>query len=399
MKRLVILGSTGSVGITTLKIVQNYPKLFTIKALVAGKNFQLLTKQCNQFHPNWAVMYDTQAAKELKIRLKDLNLKTQVLVGEQAACELSSLDDIDQVIAAMVGSVGVRPIISALRSGKQVLLANKESLVMCGRFFMEAISSSKTQLLPIDSEHSSIFQILPKKIQKKLGVESLEKHGIKGIILTGSGGPFRTVPLQQLLHITPEQACSHPIWKMGKKISVDSATMMNKGLEYIEASWLFNTTKQQLEIVIHPQSVIHAMVRYIDGSIIANLGYPDMQIPISYAMSWPKRINTTTIPLDFSSINQLNFTIPDFHRYPCLKLAIQAHNQGQAATITLNAANDIAVDAFLKKLISFPAITALNKMALESFSCNNPKNIEEVIAIDFLARKHINNLLPRFTIL
>ncbi|WWO95966.1 MAG: 1-deoxy-D-xylulose-5-phosphate reductoisomerase [Candidatus Dasytiphilus stammeri] len=400
MKRLTILGSTGSVGTTTLKIVEDNPHLFTIKALVAGKNIQLMTEQCKQFNPLWAAMEDERSAKELQRRLQYLNLQTKVLVGEKAACELSSLEDIDQVMAAMVGSIGLLPIMSAILAGKQVLLANKEALVMSGHFFMEAISSSeKAQLLPVDSEHSAIFQILPQKIQNKLGVEDLFNHGIKDIILTGSGGPFRTLPLEHWSHITPEQACNHPTWKMGPKISVDSATMMNKGFEYIEASWLFNATPRQIEIVIHPQSVIHSMVRYIDGSIMAQLASPDMKLPIAYAMAWPKRINTRVIPLDFLSINQLNFMPPDFNRYPCLKLAMEAYNQGLVATIILNAANEMAVGEFLKQKVPFISIPAINQYALESFSCQDPKNVEEVIAIDHLVRKHIKNFLPRFTVL
>ncbi|WWO98884.1 MAG: 1-deoxy-D-xylulose-5-phosphate reductoisomerase [Candidatus Dasytiphilus stammeri] len=398
MKNLTILGSTGSIGTNTLKIVSENPHLFKVKALVAGCNVDLMTKQCHLFKPDWAALFDKQSAQLLQNRLQEMNTNTKVLAGEEAACELASLDDVDQVMSALVGVVGLRPTIAAIKAGKQVLLANKESLVTSGRFFMEAVCTAKVPLLPVDSEHNAIFQSLPSIIQNQLGNISLINNGIQSIILTGSGGPFRNLSISEFKKITPEQACTHPNWKMGKKISVDSATMMNKGLEYIEAHWLFNASPEQLEILIHPQSIIHSMVRYIDGSVLAQLGFPDMKIPIAHAMAWPTRIHNTVMPLDFTKLKELTFFKPDLKRYPCLKLAIEACKKGQLATIILNAANEIAVNAFLNKKIPFTAIPAINSSALEYFYSKNqePTNIEEVIEVDRLIRISIKELLSSF---
>ncbi|WWO95482.1 MAG: 1-deoxy-D-xylulose-5-phosphate reductoisomerase [Candidatus Dasytiphilus stammeri] len=397
MKKLTILGSTGSIGTTTLKIVSEHPRKFQVKALVAGHNVDIMAKQCGLFKPEWAALFDKQAAQLLKQRLQDMKVSTKVLAGEKAACELACLDEVDQVISALLGSVGLRPTMAAIKAGKQVLLANKESLVTAGRFFMEAIDAAKVQLLPIDSEHNAIFQVLPLRIKKQLGKASLKKHGVKSIILTGSGGPFLNLSLSEFNKITPEQACAHPNWKMGKKISVDSATLMNKGLEYIEAHWLFNASDKQLEIIIHPQSLIHSMVRYTDGMILSAISSPDMKIPIAYSMGWPTRVQNKVIHLDFTKMNHFTFLPPNLERYPCLKLAIEAcHQKGQLASIILNAANEIAVNAFLDRKISFTDIPSINSLALQNISCQEPQDIEEVIEVDKLVRIKINELLPSF---
>ncbi|CAO95940.1 1-deoxy-D-xylulose-5-phosphate reductoisomerase [Erwinia tasmaniensis] len=396
MKQLTILGSTGSIGTSTLAVVRANPQLFAVKALVAGRNVELMTGQCLEFRPAYAAMSDKRAAEELRLRLKDLNVATEVLSGEQAACDLAALDDVDQVMAAIVGAAGLLPTLAAIRAGKKVLLANKESLVTCGRLFLEAVSASKAQLLPIDSEHNAIFQSLPASLQQQLGYASLENNGIESIILTGSGGPFRDTPLVELPHMTPDQACAHPNWSMGRKISVDSATMMNKGLEYIEARWLFNATDAQMEVILHPQSVIHSMVRYRDGSVIAQLGSPDMRTPIAHAMAWPQRVESGVQPLDFTRMSAMTFAQPDYTRYPCLKLAMDASKAGQAATTTLNAANEIAVAAFLASEIRFTDIAALNVAVLDTLSCQEPQNVDAVIAIDREARAAAQALLPRF---
>ncbi|MBK0001237.1 1-deoxy-D-xylulose-5-phosphate reductoisomerase [Erwinia sp. S38] len=397
MKQLTILGSTGSIGTSTLAVIRANPHLFSVRALVAGRNVELMVEQCLEFRPTYAAMSDEQAAIELRLRLQSLNVKTEVLSGEQAACDLASLDDVDQVMAAIVGAAGLLPTLAAIRAGKQVLLANKEALVTCGRLFLDAVSASKAQLLPIDSEHNAIFQSLPASLQQQLGYASLEENGIDSIILTGSGGPFRDTPLAELRHVTPDQACAHPNWSMGRKISVDSATMMNKGLEYIEARWLFNATDAQMEVILHPQSVIHSMVRYRDGSVIAQLGSPDMRTPIAHAMAWPERVNSGAPPLDFTRMKALTFAEPDYVRYPCLKLAIDASLAGQAATTALNAANEIAVAAFLASQIRFTDIAALNVAVLEKLSSQEPQSVEAVLAIDREARALATSLVPRFS--
>lgn len=397
MKQLTILGSTGSIGTSTLAVVRANPHLFAVKALVAGRNVERMAEQCLTFRPEWAAMSDEQSASALRIRLKSMNVATEVLSGEQAACDLASLDEVDQVMAAIVGAAGLMPTLAAIRAGKQVLLANKESLVTCGQLFLEAVSASKAQLLPVDSEHNAIFQSLPSSLQQQLGYASLEDNGIDSIILTGSGGPFRETPLADLAHMTPDQACAHPNWSMGRKISVDSATMMNKGLEYIEARWLFNATDAQMEVILHPQSVIHSMVRYRDGSVLAQLGSPDMRTPIAHVMAWPDRVQSGATPLDFARMGAMTFAEPDYARYPCLKLAIDACKAGQSATTALNAANEIAVAAFLDAQIRFTDIAAVNMTVLETLSCAEPTSVEAVLEIDRQARAAAAACLPRFS--
>ncbi|WP_260514893.1 1-deoxy-D-xylulose-5-phosphate reductoisomerase [Serratia fonticola] len=393
MKQLTILGSTGSVGTSTLAVVRENPDLFAIKALVAGRNVAVMAQQCIEFRPSYAAMADEQAANELRAVLAENGVKTDVLAGEKAACELAALDDVDQVTAAIVGAAGLLPTLAAIRAGKQVLLANKESLVTCGRLFMDAVQKSQAQLLPLDSEHNAIFQSLPESIQRQLGYSSLEAHGVSRIVLTGSGGPFRTTPMEQFATMTPDQACAHPNWSMGRKISVDSATMMNKGLEYIEARWLFNASAEQMEVILHPQSVIHSMVRYADGSVLAQLGTPDMRTPIAHAMAYPQRVHSGVAALDFCRIGALTFSEPERERYPCLYLAIEAFDAGQAATTALNAANEIAVAAFLQQQIRFTDISAVNQKVVECMALPEPTSIEMVLEIDRQAREVAGGLV------
>lgn len=387
MKQLTLLGSTGSIGCSTLDVVRHNPETFAVTALVAGKNVARMVEQCLEFTPRYAVMDDDVSAHQLKSALAQHGSHTEVLSGQQAACDMAALDEVDQVMAAIVGAAGLLPTLAAIRAGKTVLLANKESLVTCGRLFMEAVQHSGAQLLPVDSEHNAIFQSLPQPFQHNLGYADLEQNGVMSILLTGSGGPFRETPLSELAAMTPDQACRHPNWSMGRKISVDSATMMNKGLEYIEARWLFNASADQMEVLIHPQSVIHSMVRYQDGSVLAQLGEPDMRTPIAHTMAWPNRVVSGAKPLDFSKLSALTFCAPDYDRYPCLKLAMDAFEQGQAATTALNAANEVTVAAFLDSAIRFTDIAALNLSVLEKMDLREPQSIDDVLAVDKLARE------------
>ena len=396
MKHLTLLGSTGSIGCSTLDVVRHNPDRFSITALVAGKNVPRMVEQCLEFAPRFAVMDDEASARQLKAELQQQGCPTQVMSGQQAACEMAALDDVDQVMAAIVGAAGLVPTLAAIRAGKTVLLANKESLVTCGRLFMDAVKESGAQLLPVDSEHNAIFQSLPETIQQNLGYADLEQNGVSSILLTGSGGPFRETPMSELATMTPDQACRHPNWSMGRKISVDSATMMNKGLEYIEARWLFNASARQMEVLIHPQSVIHSMVRYQDGSVLAQLGEPDMRTPIAHTMAWPERVPSGANALDFCKLSALSFAAPDYDRYPCLKLAIDAFAQGQAATTALNAANEVTVSAFLASAIRFTDIAALNLSVLEQMVLSEPQSIDDVLAVDRLARDVAQKQVTRF---
>ena len=387
MKKIVILGSTGSIGKSTLSVIQNNPSDYQIFALVGGKNVELMAAQCVLFQPQFVALDDENAATQLKVYLSTLNIKTQVLAGQKAICELASYPEVDMVMAAIVGAAGLWPTLSAVKAGKHVLLANKESLVTCGQIFIDEARKSGAKLLPVDSEHNAIFQSLPAEAQNKIGFCPLAELGVSKIILTGSGGPFRTKLLNEFDAITPAQAVAHPNWSMGKKISVDSATMMNKGLEYIEARWLFNATAEEMEIIIHPQSIIHSMVRYIDGSVIAQMGNPDMCTPIAHSMAYPDRINAGVPPLDFFKLKELTFIEPDFERYPNLKLAIDAFDAGQYATTAMNAANEITVDAFLNEQIRFTDIVNVNRSVIENIAPIDIQEIDDVLHIDKLARE------------
>ena len=387
MKKIVILGSTGSIGKSTLSVIQNNPSDYQIFALVGGKNVELMAAQCVLFQPQFVALDDENAATQLKVYLSTLNIKTQVLAGQKAICELASHPEVDMVMAAIVGAAGLLPTLSAVKAGKRVLLANKEALVTCGQIFIDEAKKSGAKLLPVDSEHNAIFQSLPAEAQNKIGFCPLAELGVSKIILTGSGGPFRTKPLNEFDAITPAQAVAHPNWSMGKKISVDSATMMNKGLEYIEARWLFNATAEEMEIIIHPQSIIHSMVRYIDGSVIAQMGNPDMCTPIAHSIAYPDRINAGVPLLDFFKLKELTFIEPDFERYPNLKVAIDAFAAGQYATTAMNAANEIAVDAFLNKQIRFTDIVNVNRSVVENMAPIDIQEIDDVLHIDKLARE------------
>lgn len=397
MKQLTVLGSTGSIGCNTLDVVRHNRERFAVTALVAGKNVERMVEQCLEFAPRYAVMDDAQSANAVKQVLHDHGSRTEVLSGQQAACDVAALDEVDQVMAAIVGAAGLVPTLAAIRAGKTILLANKESLVTCGRLFLEAVKQHNAQLLPVDSEHNAIFQSLPQSFQSDLGYADLAQHGVSSILLTGSGGPFRETPIHELSAMTPDQACRHPNWSMGRKISVDSATMMNKGLEYIEARWLFNASAQQMEVLIHPQSVIHSMVRYQDGSVLAQLGEPDMRTPIANTMAWPQRVVSGAKPLDFCKMGALSFSEPDYARYPCLKLAMDAFEQGQAATTALNAANEISVAAFLDGQIGFTDIAALNLAVLERLDLSEPQSVDEVLMIDASAREMATTQAKYFT--
>ncbi|AGH38679.1 1-deoxy-D-xylulose 5-phosphate reductoisomerase [Bibersteinia trehalosi USDA-ARS-USMARC-188] len=387
MKKLVILGSTGSIGKSTLSVVKHNPEKYAVFALVGGKNVALMTEQAVQFRPEFVAMDDENAAKQLAQNLKQANVNCEVVAGQKAICELAAHPEVDQVMAAIVGAAGLLPTLSAVQAGKTVLLANKESLVTCGQLFIDEAKKSGAKLLPVDSEHNAIFQSLPPEAQEKVGFCPLAELGVSKIILTGSGGPFRIKPLAEFSAITPEQAVAHPNWSMGKKISVDSATMMNKGLEYIEARWLFNASADEMEIIIHPQSIIHSMVRYIDGSVIAQMGNPDMRTPIAHTMAYPDRIHAGVAPLDFFQLKELTFIEPDFVRYPNLKLAMDAFTEGQYATTAMNAANEVAVDAFLNGRIRFTDIVAVNRATVENITPIAVREIADVLHIDKLARE------------
>ncbi|MBT0726247.1 1-deoxy-D-xylulose-5-phosphate reductoisomerase [Rosenbergiella australiborealis] len=386
MQRLTILGSTGSIGTNTLDVVRKNPELYEVSALVGGKNVALMAEQCAEFRPSSVAMADEAAASELRERLTALKLNIDVSSGIQAACDLAELPDVHQVMSAIVGASGLLPTLSAIKASKRVLLANKESLVTCGQLFMDAVERHNACLVPVDSEHNAIFQSLPEALQHQLGYGDLNEHGVDSIILTGSGGPFREVPVHELASKTPDQACAHPNWTMGRKISVDSATMMNKGLEYIEARWLFNARRSQMEVILHPQSVIHSMVRYRDGSVIAQLGTPDMKTPIAHSLAWPHRIPTGGKTLDFTKLAPLSFEQPDFQRYPCLALAIAACDKGQSFTTALNAANEVAVAAFLEGRILFTDIARVNTDVLDRISMIEPRCIDDVLDIDAKSR-------------
>ncbi len=386
MKQITVLGSTGSIGCSTLDVIRHNPQDYRVVALVAGQNVSRMLEQCLEFRPHFAVLDDATCAQRLREALKQHGATTEVLHGQQAACDMAALPEVTQVMAAIVGAAGLQPTLAAIRAGKQVLLANKESLVTCGRLFMEAVREHGAQLLPVDSEHNAIFQSLPVSIQQPLGFGSLADNGVESIILTGSGGPFRDTPIHELAGMTPERACIHPNWSMGRKISVDSATMMNKGLEYIEARWLFNASAEQMEVLIHPQSVIHSMVRYRDGSVLAQLGVPDMRTPIAHTLAWPQRIISGASRLDFCKLGSLSFAEPDYARYPCLKLAIDAFANGQAATTALNAANEVAVAAFLAERIGFTDISRVNQAVLDELNLAEPDSVEQVIEVDARAR-------------
>ncbi|EPS8829268.1 1-deoxy-D-xylulose-5-phosphate reductoisomerase [Vibrio parahaemolyticus] len=390
MQKLTILGATGSIGASTLKVVEQNPELFSVVALAAGTNVEKMVALCRQWQPKFAVMADKAAAVALQSEIHTISPNTEVLGGVDALCHVASLEEVDSVMAAIVGAAGLLPTMAAVKAGKRVLLANKEALVMSGQLFIDAVEQYGAELLPVDSEHNAIFQCLPQQVQTNLGRCNLDEHGISSILLTGSGGPFRYADIADLDSVTPAQAIAHPNWSMGPKISVDSATMMNKGLEYIEAKWLFNAARDQLKVIIHPQSVIHSMVQYRDGSVLAQMGEPDMATPIALTMSYPSRVDAGVKPLDFTQVGELTFLQPDFARYPCLKLAIDACYEGQHATTALNAANEVAVDAFLNNRLGFTDIAPINELVLHKItaSCKpeNANSLESLLELDRMSR-------------
>ncbi len=389
MQNITLLGSTGSIGTSTLDVVARHPDRYRIIALTAHTQVDLLFRQCVQFSPVYAVLLDEVPRQKLAVMLREAGLKTEVLCGIEALEQVCVLPEVDAVMAAIVGAAGLRPTLAAARAGKKILLANKETLVMAGNVFMDAVRTSGSVLLPIDSEHNAIFQALPHRYDGDLA-----GSGVRRILLTASGGPFRNTPIEQLKQVTPDQACAHPNWVMGRKISVDSASMMNKGLEVIEAHWLFNASADEIQVVIHPQSVIHSLVEYVDGSVIAQLGNPDMRTPIAYGLAWPERIESGVGMLDLFKVARLDFVEPDFVRFPCLGLAYQALRTAGTAPAMLNAANEIAVSAFLDGSLSFLSIASVIAQVLDQLPVHPVTCLEDVIAADAAAR-HVAQQLCR----
>lgn len=388
---LTILGSTGSIGENTLDVVSRHPEKFRVFALAGHRQVDKLAAQCKQFRPEYAVVGDAGHAAELEKKLKQEGIDTQVLYGAQALIDVASADEVSGVMCAIVGAAGLPSALAAARKGKTIYLANKETLVVSGALFMETARQNGATVLPIDSEHNAIFQVLPRDYTGRLN-----EYGINSIILTASGGPFLNADLSTFDSITPEQAVKHPNWSMGRKISVDSASMMNKGLELIEAHWLFNCPPEKLEVVIHPQSVIHSMVRYRDGSVLAQLGNPDMRTPIAYCLGLPERIDSGVGELDFGALSALTFQEPDFDRFPCLKLAYQAMNAGGVAPCVLNAANEVAVAAFLDKRIKFTDIAKVVAHCLAQDFSDGHHDIESLLAQDAQTRRQAEAFIGKY---
>jgi len=382
MQNLTILGSTGSIGKSTLDVVARHPGKYQITALTAQKQDELLFEQCQRFQPRYAVLLDEAASERLSRRIANAGLDVEVWCGAAALVRVSTLPEVDAVMAAIVGAAGMPPTLAAAKAGKKILLANKETLVLAGHLFMDAVRRSGSMLLPIDSEHNAIFQALPSGF-----AGDMKQSGISRILLTASGGPFRNTPLEQLQHVTPEQACAHPNWSMGRKISVDSASMMNKGLEVIEAHWLFNAGADDIQVVVHPQSVIHSLVQYVDGSVLAQLGNPDMRTPIAHALAYPERMDAGVAPLDLFAVARLDFAAPDLARFPCLGLAYQALRAGGTTPALLNAANEVAVAAFLDRRIGFLDIPRLIETVLDKVACADAHELQDMLDADAAARR------------
>lgn len=380
-KRICLLGATGSIGESTLSLIRQHPDKYQLVAASAHSNVAKMADIAAEFQPSYVAMADQKAAAQLKAKTGQ---GCQVGAGEEALCAIAALDDVDVVVAAIVGTAGLPSALAAAKAGKTILLANKESLVVSGEFFMKAVKEGGATLLPVDSEHNAIFQCLPNAQSAPY-----QKSGVSEILLTASGGPFRGKARSDLESVTPEQAVAHPNWNMGKKISVDSATLMNKGLELIEACWLFDVSPEKIDVVVHPQSVIHSMVRYEDGSVLAQLGSPDMRIPIAYGLAWPERIESGAKPLDLAEIATLNFEKPDHDVFPCLSLAKQAFSSGNAGSAVLNAANEATVNAFLEKQIGFLDIPRLNEIALERFAPVSVSSVNDLYLLDSDVRAYV----------
>lgn len=390
-RALTLLGSTGSIGLNTLDVVRRHPECYEVYALCAHRRIDELYAQCVEFKPVHAVIGDAQSAEKLAERLRQANLATEVSYGVEALERVASAPEADTVMAAIVGAAGLRPTLAAARAGKKILLANKEALVMAGALFMRIVRENGACLLPVDSEHNAIFQSLPQGFS-----DDLASEGVRRILLTASGGRFRTTPLTEMADVTPEVACAHPNWVMGPKISVDSATLMNKGLEVIEARWLFNIQPEKIQVVVHPQSVIHSMVEYVDGSILAQLGNPDMRTPIAHCLAYPERIESGVAPLDLFKIGRLDFEAPDFERFPCLGFAYEALELGGTAPVILNAANEIAVAAFLERRLSFLAIPKLISAVKKAIPLSSCDALEAIFEADAQARSVASDLIARF---
>ena len=388
--KLTILGATGSIGVSTLDVVARHPDRFEVVALTGHSQVDVLAAQCRQFRPAYAVMGSATDAQRLALLIKDAGLSTEVLHGADALVQVASLPDVDAVMAAIVGAAGLPPTLAAARAGKRVLLANKEALVMAGAVFMAEVRRAGALLLPIDSEHNAVFQSLPHN-----HANDMARGGVRRILLTASGGPFRTTPLDVLTRVTPEQAVAHPNWSMGRKISVDSATMMNKGLEVIEAHWLFGAPRERIVVVVHPQSVIHSLVEYVDGSVLAQLGHPDMRTPIAQALAYPERIDAGVGMLDLFAVGQLNFERPDRARFPCIDLAYRAlRAEGNAAAV-LNAANEVAVTAFLDRRLSFLGIAEIIAATLDAVPQAAVPDLADVLEADRQGRAAALDILAR----
>ncbi len=393
VKNVTILGSTGSIGVNTLDVIARHPLRFRVFALSASTRIDELATQCEKFHPRFAVIADATLADALRTRLKRAGSDTEVLAGDTALIDIASHKDVDVVMAAIVGAAGLPSALAAARTGKTVLLANKEALVMAGRIFMNAVADNGATLLPIDSEHNAVFQSLPRHFG-----EGLANVGVRKIILTASGGPFRNRLNSELHSVTPDEACAHPNWVMGRKISVDSATMMNKGLEVIEAHWLFNASAEMIVVVIHPQSIVHSMVEYLDGSVIAQLSNPDMRTPIAYGLGFPDRIDAGVSTLDLTKAGSLEFSPIDTARFPCVRLAYDALKCGGTAPTVLNAANEIAVDAFLNGTLKFTDIALVIEDVLSRASITAATDITDVLAVDANARVAARERIARFPV-
>lgn len=389
-QRITVLGATGSIGLSTLDVIARHPDRYQVFALSGYSRIDELQALCVRHRPAFAVVPSAEAANRLRQNLAAAGCATEVLEGEAGLCQVASASEVDAVMAAIVGAAGLRPTLAAVEAGKKVLLANKEALVMSGALFMEAVRRSGAVLLPIDSEHNAIFQCMPGDYAR-----GLSAVGVRRILLTASGGPFRETPVEALLDVTPEQACAHPNWSMGRKISVDSASMMNKGLELIEACWLFDAAPAKVEVVVHPQSVIHSLVDYVDGSVLAQLGNPDMRTPIANALAWPERIDSGVAPLDLFAIARLDFQAPDEQRFPCLRLARQAAEAGNSAPAVLNAANEVAVEAFLQRRIRFPEIAGMIEQVLDQEPVVPLPSLDAVFAADQRARELSREWLRR----
>jgi len=385
---VTLLGSTGSIGTSTLDVIARHPGRFRVVALTANSSVDKLAAQCIRFQPQYAVMTDADAAARLVLLLRQSAPDVQVLSGSGGLLAVAGHEAVDFVMAAIVGAAGLLPSLAAAREGKRIMLANKEALVMSGALFMQAVREHRATLLPVDSEHNAILQCLPDNY-----VAGETPSGVRKILLTASGGPFRTLPVSELSAVTPEQACAHPNWDMGRKISVDSATMMNKGLEVIEAGWLFSLPMDRIKVVLHPQSLVHSLVEYEDGSVLAQMGNPDMRIPISHALGWPERIESGAESLDLMAVGNMQFEAPDNAHYPCLELALAAWRSGGTAPAVLNAANEVAVQAFLDRRIAFTSIHRIVEQALEQCSVHAADSLDVILADDARARVVANECI------